>query len=88
MKGKVIPFKISFERYIRLRTIFKNNRWSTNTNIFNNYGRMLERLNDEHQELVLFLTEDFLHCPHDKYTKFLTKALVLCNLSFFVSDIG
>jgi len=80
MKPPKNPFRISFDVYTRLRNIFRKHGWpirveGRHTDIFNNYGRLLERLNHQHQELILFLTEDFLHCPIEHYAKTLIRAL-------------
>lgn len=62
---------ISFKTFSRLYNIFVDKGWSfeeVSKNIFDNFCDMLGRLNEEQQELILELTENFLWLGVQKYT--------------------
>lgn len=105
-----ITSQVKIDDVIRLNSIFSKLGWRMHvndedifnyTNIFNNFCRFLACLSEEEINIVLSLTEDYLHCPYTVYPKLMKKALLQipknaidnCNSIFFIplidpKDIG
>jgi hypothetical protein len=65
----------------RLMNIFEELGWNpfdknhTYRKVFDKYCQLLSLLNKEEQELIILLTQDFLHCHHLTYVSLLKEAL-------------
>ena len=51
----------------RLRFIFRTKEWNIDDELFENYCKLLGFLNEKEIDLILRLTEDYLHCKFYQY---------------------
>lgn len=74
MNNKIKPKnKLSIERFNKLRVIFDSKKWPIEdvfmNNEFDKFHEMLEHLNDEEQDLILLLLNDFIKIEGSEYMK-------------------
>jgi len=71
--------KLSIDKYYKLANIFKSKEWlideNNNNSRFNKYYKMLIALDEKEQELILKLSERFLHINQPMYLEELKKPI-------------
>jgi len=68
-----VPKKLTAQRALQLFKIFENKNWSFVNELdideYDNFCKMLEYLEEDQQDLIISLTEDFLYISSNEYPK-------------------